>query len=105
MYEQHDGYRLGKAERVKYLTRNLTNSYFHLERQAFSVANFDWIMIDPKMSAKAFERISERYGVILITPEVVQNTCAAKEKTKSCCGVLSMKTKCTRRFRTTFSCN
>ena len=46
MYEQYDGYRLGKAQRVKELTRNLNNSYFHLERQAFSVANFDWIMID-----------------------------------------------------------
>ena len=54
MYEQYDGYRLGKAERVKKLTRNLTNSYFHLEKQAFSVANFDWIMIDPNMSATAF---------------------------------------------------
>ena len=53
MYEQYDGYRLGKAQRVKELTRNLNNSYFHLERQAFSVANFDWIMIDAKTSANA----------------------------------------------------
>ena len=35
MYEQYDGYRLGKAQSVKELTRNLNNSYFHLERQAF----------------------------------------------------------------------
>ena len=71
MYEQYDGYRLGKAERVNKLTRNLNNSYFHLERQGFSVANFDWIMIDPNMSASAFERISERYGILLITPGVM----------------------------------
>ena len=71
MYEQYDGYRLGKAERVKELTRNLNNSYFHLERQAFSVANFDWIMIDPNMSASACERISERYGILLIKPGVM----------------------------------
>ena len=71
MYEQYDGYRLGKAQSVKELTRNLNNSYFHLERQAFSVANFDWIMIDAKASANALERISERYGVLLITPGVM----------------------------------
>ena len=71
MYEQYDGYRLGKAQRVKELTRNLNNSYFHLERQAFSVENFDWIMIDPNTSANAFERISERYGILLITPGVM----------------------------------
>ena len=71
MYEQYDGYRLGKAERVNKLTRNLNNSYFHLERQGFSVANFDWIMIDPKTAANAFERISEWYGVLLITPGVM----------------------------------
>ena len=56
---------------MKKLTRNLNNSYFHLERQDFSVANFDWIMIDPNMSASAFERISERYGILLITPGVM----------------------------------
>ena len=71
MYETYDGYRLGKAERVKLVTRNLNNSYFHLEKQAFSVANFDWIMIDPKKSAHVFERISQRYGVLLITPGVM----------------------------------
>ena len=53
MYEQYDGYRLGKAQRVKESTRNLPDSYFHLERQGFSVANFDWIMIDAKTSANA----------------------------------------------------
>ena len=60
MYEQYDGYRLGKAQRVKELTRNLNNSYFHLERQAFSVANFDWIMIDAKTSANYALRESPR---------------------------------------------
>ena len=56
---------------MKELTRNLNSSYFHLNTQDFSVANFDWTIVDPNTSANAFERVSERYGVLLITPGVM----------------------------------
>ena len=71
LYEQKEGYQRSSAAAVRTMTRDLTNSYFHLERQGFAAAGFDWIMIDPRLAEKAFASITQQYRLLLITPAVM----------------------------------
>ena len=73
MYEQFDGFRRGAADQVKLTTRDLKNSFYHLEKQGFAALGFDWIMLDARAAEKGMAALALTYDVLLITPAVLMS--------------------------------